>query len=308
MTFKERLEIEHPECVDDDLHAGCMGCPYGYGYESREQSHANCEDTCRKCWNREIPVDEFKPGDKVRLRKGLKIGCRYDGIVLLRGMDFKCNGEIVRKNIYGSYDVRFSPLLPTYMYSSVMFEKVEEREEGKMKFKLGDKVRTTKLMDYAGNELFPVGTIGRVTHVSISEREKLPYRIESNSNTYWYSEDMLKKAEFTKKDLEDGMLCETRDGWRWFWINGKLRSIDACCSVTKENFDGHSSNTLDIVKVGYPNENAHTIKDMLKMGFDEIIWERKEEPVTKDVSLEELNAILKEKFPDVDKFNLPIEE
>lgn len=172
MTFKERLAIEHPECADDDFHAGRIGCPYGYGYETREESRKNCGDPCEKCWNREIPVDEFKPGDKVRLRKGLKVGCEYNGIILLMGMNFDDIEIVVERNIHGNYEVIVSHSLLPYRYSPVMLEKVEEREERKMKFKLGDKVRTTKLMDYAGNELFPVGTIGRVTYVSILEREK----------------------------------------------------------------------------------------------------------------------------------------
>lgn len=39
----------------------------------------------------------------------------------------------------------------------------------------------------------------------------------------------------------------------------------------------------------------------------ELLWKEINEPVTKDVSLEEINELLKEKYPDVEKFNLPID-
>lgn len=73
----------------------------------------------------------------------------------------------------------------------------------------------------------------------------------------------------------------------------------------------------DIVKVKFPDngDNYYFVKLFFDKDGDIELpstfkwdWECKEEPITKDVSLEELNAILKEKFPDIDKFNLPIKE
>lgn len=73
----------------------------------------------------------------------------------------------------------------------------------------------------------------------------------------------------------------------------------------------------DIMKMRFPSkeENYRFVKKFFEsdgqLKIDSYFkwdWEREEEPVTKDVSLEELNAILKEKFPDIDKFNLPIKE
>lgn len=59
MKFREKLAMEHPECVDDLCDGGCCGCPYDYGYETIEES---CEEgspiTCRQCWDREIPGTE----------------------------------------------------------------------------------------------------------------------------------------------------------------------------------------------------------------------------------------------------------
>lgn len=66
MTFKERLQKEHPDQVDPKWWGGCNHCPHYYGYE-----HSSCNlgprvsrEACEACWNREIleePVETAKP-------------------------------------------------------------------------------------------------------------------------------------------------------------------------------------------------------------------------------------------------------
>lgn len=67
MTFREKLEKEHPDYVDDKFQGGCRECPYSYGYETWNDHKQPCADErfrvgecrCRACWNREIPeVDD----------------------------------------------------------------------------------------------------------------------------------------------------------------------------------------------------------------------------------------------------------
>ena len=93
MTFKERLQVEHPENIEKTSLVGCMACPSTYGYESEKESHKSCYSKggcgCEYCWNREIPVDDFKAGDKVKLREGLVVGEKYDGITFLEVMYFE---------------------------------------------------------------------------------------------------------------------------------------------------------------------------------------------------------------------------
>ena len=59
MTYREKLAMEHPECVGDGQPGGCAGCPATYSYEPEENT---CEDrsSCTECWNREIPNTERK--------------------------------------------------------------------------------------------------------------------------------------------------------------------------------------------------------------------------------------------------------
>lgn len=59
MTAREKLAIEHPECIDKTFWGGCLGCPDKHGYLARP---AFCKDklypseaNCANCWDREIP-------------------------------------------------------------------------------------------------------------------------------------------------------------------------------------------------------------------------------------------------------------
>lgn len=61
MTCRERLKIEHPECIDTKCEGGCLGCPSAYGYLTdppycSETCSVN-SDICTKCWDREIPEE-----------------------------------------------------------------------------------------------------------------------------------------------------------------------------------------------------------------------------------------------------------
>lgn len=66
MTFKEKLQIEHPDCVGGEYAGECKDCPYKYGYESEPEAgkpgHPCFEGVgiaqCVICWNREIPGTE----------------------------------------------------------------------------------------------------------------------------------------------------------------------------------------------------------------------------------------------------------
>lgn len=66
MTFKEKLQQEHPECINEKWHGGCFGCPDGYAYEIESDCLAEYDVTdedkethCTECWNREIPEEEI---------------------------------------------------------------------------------------------------------------------------------------------------------------------------------------------------------------------------------------------------------
>ena len=60
MTCREKLKIEHPECVDAGYLGGCWGCPEQHGYLGRPDYCCTTSDDsdCTTCWDREIPGTE----------------------------------------------------------------------------------------------------------------------------------------------------------------------------------------------------------------------------------------------------------
>lgn len=65
MTCREKLAIEHPECVNPSYSGGCYNCPLDYGYlDDRPEycsgfgHHHNANHECDRCWDREIPKKE----------------------------------------------------------------------------------------------------------------------------------------------------------------------------------------------------------------------------------------------------------
>lgn len=70
MTYREKLQQEHPECVSEEFIGGRKGCPIIYGYGPEDQDNkstcigygklmsAYVDVFCRQCWDREIPEEE----------------------------------------------------------------------------------------------------------------------------------------------------------------------------------------------------------------------------------------------------------
>lgn len=55
MTCREKLKIEHPERVHQEFIGGCSMCPHDFDYLPKPDWCDLCHETCRKCWDREIP-------------------------------------------------------------------------------------------------------------------------------------------------------------------------------------------------------------------------------------------------------------
>lgn len=87
MTCREKLAMEHPECVDAEHLGGCRGCPEDFGYlppvEECSISRHPCPDRCTKCWDREIPVT-IKANETVSIEDLIKFvnGLNVDGKII----------------------------------------------------------------------------------------------------------------------------------------------------------------------------------------------------------------------------------
>lgn len=134
MTFKERLQKEHPEKVSKKWEGGCSGCPASYGYEDIDDPARDevCPD-CEECWNREIPetgiaikikyfrdvqkIEEISGGDWLDLRAAEEVTMKagefkmiplgvamelpngYEAWVVPRSSTFKKHGVILVNSI-----------------------------------------------------------------------------------------------------------------------------------------------------------------------------------------------------------------
>lgn len=52
-TFREKLESECPEAVNESYAGGARGCPRAWGYE-KELPCAKMDISCRECWDRKM--------------------------------------------------------------------------------------------------------------------------------------------------------------------------------------------------------------------------------------------------------------
>lgn len=63
MTYKQKLQIEHPDRVDSYWSGGCYLCPHNYGYCDpteglcHKKNRTPGETICTRCWNREAPEE-----------------------------------------------------------------------------------------------------------------------------------------------------------------------------------------------------------------------------------------------------------
>ncbi len=55
MTCREKLQIEHPECVNEIFDGGCRDCPTNYGYctDGKCDCKTVNDDICKLCWDQE---------------------------------------------------------------------------------------------------------------------------------------------------------------------------------------------------------------------------------------------------------------
>ena len=57
MTCREKLAIEHPKKGGFGYIGGCYGCPTPYGYAKKPEWCEETEESCTKCWDREVETE-----------------------------------------------------------------------------------------------------------------------------------------------------------------------------------------------------------------------------------------------------------
>ena len=101
MTYREKLQKEHPGCINEYSLGGCDGCPYEYEYEKKKEEICEVSDEkCRKCWDRVIPGTEDRVMTRDDLKDGMVCELRNGGMFIwwngmLRNFTNYCQGTDV---------------------------------------------------------------------------------------------------------------------------------------------------------------------------------------------------------------------
>lgn len=290
ITYKEFAWLINPNKLDDtNIYGGVNGCPGDIADgENKLYDCMNPErKECTECWNREIPYPVI--AEAVRDTMSLA------DFNIKKGSKFKvCEVDMEEK------DFTFSIIdsengVERFVRANDFKIYIQKEEEKVSKFKVGDKVRIKKFKtrpkywNTCGGMDKYAGMV-----VTISGNYSCGISIYEDGGAWVWNESDFAPAEFTKADLEDGMMVEQRDGSRWIWLYGALRRKSVWCSGTKEDLTGESE-ALDIVKIGYPEIDSVKghLEAILESDFSEILWERQEE---KEISSEEAFAVLKEHY------------
>lgn len=302
ITFKQFAYLINPEAISDSFFGGVKDCP-GF-LVNGEPKVTKCdevpgEETCGKCWNREMPYTVIAEaisdtdslyGCKVKKGEKFKLAKIYDKNYLLGAFENSIGIDICGElKIFNKEDFKF------YI----------KKEEKKMnKFEVGQKVRVKKYdvrpgyWNMLGEMDKYMGQIVTIKEINGSGIKILEDVSENNGDGWSWDIENFDPLQFAKDDMKDGMMVETRNGNRYLWLYGGLRRIDSWCSGTQDDFTNDSSVDFDIMKVGYPDVSLRypNISCALKSNFKEIIWERHEEPETKEISSDEAFRILKEHY------------
>ena len=178
------------------------------------------------------------------------------------------------------------------------------------KFKVGDKVRVREDLvgdsyyerndgnGYCGRKLYC--NHGMTQHAgkifTIRKVDEYAGEYELEGICWYWSDDMLEPVPFTKADLKDGMVVEVRNNTRnprYMVLNGKLRGTLEYMDLMNFNDDlTHTGDyeRLDIVKVY--KSGGDILNKYFHDGYLTLIWERKEEPEHKEMTVAEIEEKL----------------
>lgn len=165
-----------------------------------------------------------------------------------------------------------------------------------MKFNIGNKVRVVKIRPDSNQcrEKY-IGEVFTITKVNpnIQFENDKHYGVEGNS--FIYFEDELEMYEFTKSDLEDGMVVELNDGTRMVVCRDKFLGTSYFVDIKILDDDLNDKYLADYSVRKVYMSYALCLKDYLDDECLDLIWERHDESKTeiiKDMTVSEIEKEL----------------
>lgn len=122
-------------------------------------------------------------------------------------------------------------------------------------------------------------------------------------NDYWINYFILLQEdntykEFTKQDLKTGMVVELRNGGIYYVLGDKIIGKYGFNIINDSNYLDNmltrniSDNEWNIVAVYSISSNCYNLDCILDKAYLNLIWERKEEPQPKEMTVEEIEKEL----------------
>jgi hypothetical protein len=176
------------------------------------------------------------------------------------------------------------------------------------KFKVGDKVRvkTGLIADEHYDGLLFNGSMTKYegkTAVIKRYTYNNRYALDVDCGEWAWNDEMLTDSNaFTKLDLKDGMVVEYRSGERALHLDGRLMSLKGGMPLSSYEYDltrrrfpvlrTHDGKPMfDIMKV-YKTSACGCITRIFDTDNLTLIWERKEEPDYKEMTVEQIEEKL----------------
>lgn len=166
------------------------------------------------------------------------------------------------------------------------------------KFNVGDKVKIVRCSGDGGLSLDERGiAVGEEYIIESVNPNRLNLRhdhyglVGRTYVVYDLELELVEAKPFTKADLKDGMVIEYRDGDRRIVLNNKF--VWRSGYLDFENFNDDfvlKGGSYEIVKIYV--SSATNLDDWCNDRFLELIWERKEEPIHKEMTVEEIEKEL----------------
>jgi hypothetical protein len=179
-----------------------------------------------------------------------------------------------------------------------------KKEQKVMKFKVGDKVKIVSPKGFACQEFkgmtAEVTGFGK-TNIDHKDAYNLRFDGEIENSSYWWTDDEVVSADtFIKSDLKDGMVVERRCGDKCILLNQHFMTHNTTIEVSNYTYDLRHPTIDDMTIDKVYISHAKFGNDYFEDSYLELIWERKEEPDYKEMTVAEIEKKLGYKVKIVD--------
>lgn len=164
-----------------------------------------------------------------------------------------------------------------------------------MKFKIGNKVRVIKIRQDSNQEKKKyLGKIFTISEVNPNIQSDKHYGV--SENPFIFFEDELEIYEFTKSDLEDGMVVELNDKTRMFVYGDKFLGTSYFVNIKNIDDDLNNKYSADHSVKKVFRSYALCLNDYFDDECLDLIWERhydeSKTEIIKDMTVSEIEKEL----------------